>query len=541
MPLTNNVMIVRHKLLTNLIKLWKDNQLVERIDRLPIELSPRTSRVLGRCCVHKERAVWKYKSFPLMGFDMSDETDELTPLSEYARKALERKGQQQKDNILCVIDEACSSCVQTNYEITNLCKGCVARACATNCPKNAIEFNRAGKAVINHDLCISCGICHSNCPYHAIVYMPVPCEEACPVKAITKDERGVEHIDESKCIYCGKCINSCPFGAIFEVSQVFDVLQRLREGEKMVAVVAPAILGQYNAPTEKVYGAIKAIGFEDVIEVAQGAMETIRNEGAELEEKIEEGQAFMTTSCCPSWVELANKHIPEMKPFISSTGSPMYYAARIAKEKHPDAQVVFIGPCVAKRKEARRDECVDFVMTFEEINSIFDGLGIEVETTDPFPIPFVSTRAAHGFAQAGGVMGAVQLFLADNNRPKVEGIQVSNLNKKNVSLLRAYAKSAKPRPSSSRSWPAKADVSRVPAPTTCTMPVNGNSRRNWLNAKSDGAMKELVDQLKRNRTLSPEELRLLLTDASPEEREYLHRAAREVAVCISETEFSFGG
>ena len=258
----------------------------------------------------------------------------------------------------------------------------------------------------------------------------------------------LEHMDDLK---PGKADIVPPDGVLLpettvafsEGDTVFDVLQRLREGEKMVAVVAPAILGQYNAPTEKVYGAIKAIGFEDVIEVAQGAMETIRNEGAELEEKIEEGQAFMTTSCCPSWVELANKHIPEMKPFISSTGSPMYYAARIAKEKHPDAQVVFIGPCVAKRKEARRDECVDFVMTFEEINSIFDGLGIEVATTDPFPIPFVSTRAAHGFAQAGGVMGAVQLFLADNNRPQVEGIQVSNLNKKNVSLLRAYAKSGK--------------------------------------------------------------------------------------------------
>ena len=75
----------------------------------------------------------------------------------------------------------------------------------------------------------------------------------------------------------------------------------------------------------------------------------------------------MTTSCCPSYIELTRKHIPEMQKYVSETGSPMYYAARIAKEKHPDAKVVFIGPCVAKRKEARRDECVDFVLTFEEV------------------------------------------------------------------------------------------------------------------------------------------------------------------------------
>lgn len=443
MSLSNNVMIVRHKLLTNLIKLWKEDRLVEHIDRLPIELSPRHSRVLGRCCIHKERAVWKYKSLPLLGLDMSDETDELTPLSEYARQALKRKGRTQKENILCVIDEACSSCVQTNYEITNLCKGCVARACASNCPKNAIDFNREGKAVINHDICVSCGICHSSCPYHAIVYMPVPCEEACPVGAISKDENGVEHIDENKCIYCGKCINSCPFGAIFEVSQVFDVLQRLRDGEKMVAIVAPAILGQYNISPDKVYGAILQIGFTDLIEVAQGAMETIRHEGTELGEKLAEGQPFMTTSCCPSYIELTRKHIPEMQKYVSDTGSPMYYAARIAKEKYPDAKVVFIGPCVAKRKEARRDECVDFVLTFEEVNSMFDGLGIDVATTDPFAVPFVSTQAAHGFAQSGGVLGAVQLFLADNHLSAVNGTQVANLNKKNVSLLRAYAKTGK--------------------------------------------------------------------------------------------------
>ncbi len=83
-----------------------------------------------------------------------------------------------------------------------------------NCPKDAIRFKKNGQAMIDHDTCVSCGICHKSCPYHAIVYIPVPCEEACPVKAISKDERGIEHIDESKCIYCGKCMNACPFGAI---------------------------------------------------------------------------------------------------------------------------------------------------------------------------------------------------------------------------------------------------------------------------------------------------------------------------------------
>ena len=349
MAFTNNVMIVRHKLLATLVKLWKEYSLIDEIDRLPIKLSPRKAKVMGRCCVHKERAVWKYKTFPLLGFDMSDETDELTPLSHYARLALERE-KNPKENIMCVIDEACSSCVQVNYVITNLCRGCVARSCYLSCPKDAIRFNSEGKAEIDHDYCISCGKCYANCPYHAIVYIPIPCENVCPVKAISKDENGIEHIDDSKCIYCGKCINACPFGAIFEISQVFDVLQSIRKGNKVVAMVAPSILAQFTVPIENVYGAIKAIGFTDVIEVAQGAMDTTVNEAHELMEKIKEGQPFMTTSCCPSYIQLAEKHIPEIKKYISTTGSPMYYTAKIAKEKYPDAKLVFIGPCIAKRK-----------------------------------------------------------------------------------------------------------------------------------------------------------------------------------------------
>ena len=332
--------------------------------------------------------------FPLLGYDMDDEKDELTPLSDYARRVVSRE-REPKDNIMCVIDEACSSCVKTNY------------SCSMNCPKHAITHDKKnhGQAVIDHDLCINCGKCYQSCPYHAIVYVPVPCEEACPVKAISKDEYGVEHIDESKCIYCGKCLNACPFGAIFEISQVFDVLNSIQAGESVVAMVAPSILGQFNTTKEKLYGAIKA----------------------------------MTTSCCPSYIQLVRKHIPDMAPFVSASGSPMYYSAQIVKEKFPDAKQVFIGPCIAKRKEAKENPNVDYVMTFEELGSVFSGYEIDFDKVEPYHVEYLSVKEAHAFGQSGGVAGAVQSFLGEN----VNFLKVAGMDKKNIALLKSYAKTKK--------------------------------------------------------------------------------------------------
>lgn len=96
MAFTNNVMIVRHKLLEKLVALWKENQLIEQIDRIPIEFSPRRSQPVGRCCIHKERAVTKYKSLPLLGWDMSDETDELTPCPNTLVRPLKEKKESKK-------------------------------------------------------------------------------------------------------------------------------------------------------------------------------------------------------------------------------------------------------------------------------------------------------------------------------------------------------------------------------------------------------------------------------------------------------------
>lgn len=444
MAYSNNVMIIRHELLSNLVRLWHHGKLVEGIDRVPIDMIPKYGKDRVRCCRHKERAVLKYKMLPLLGFDMTDETDELTPLSAYAEKAMSRR-EQIKENLLCVVDEACTSCVDIKYEVSNLCRGCVSQACYNACPKKCISFKRNGQSQIDHDECISCGKCHNACPYHAIVYIPVPCEESCPVKAISKDENGIEHIDESKCIYCGLCINACPFGAIFEISQVFDVLNSIQRGEQVVAIVAPAILAQYDADHRQVYSAIKSLGFSDVIEVAQGAMDTVSHEGAELIEKLESGQAFMTTSCCPSFYEAIDKHIPKLHDFVSDSKSPMYYTAERARAKYPDSKIVFIGPCVAKRKEVRRPgQEVDYVMTFEELASIFVGMDIDLKTFDSFEPEVTSVREAHGFAQNGGVMYAVQSYLRNHKATadkvdKISTEMICNLDRKMLMKLKSYA------------------------------------------------------------------------------------------------------
>jgi [FeFe] hydrogenase (group B1/B3) len=436
MAFVNNTMIVRRELMSRLIRYFKEETLLEEIDRIPILMSPKNSQPRGRCCIHKERAVLKYKMLPILGYRIDEEEDELTPLAEYARKAMNRT--QTNKTILTVVDEACTACVKTNYVVTNLCKGCVARSCYMNCPKNAITFMENGQAHIDHSKCINCGICKEACMYHSIVYIPVPCEEVCPVKAIQKDENGIEHIDESKCIYCGKCINACPFGSIYEVSQLFDILSAIKRGEKLVAIMAPSIMSQFNNTISEIASAVEKIGFVEAMEVAHGAMETTRREGAELQEKLESGQQFMTTSCCPSYVELVKKHLPEMKPFVSHTGSPMYYTIELAKEKYPDAKIVFVGPCVGKRKEVMDHPDIDYILTFEEIDTLFSGLEIEMEpagTREEAPMP------GRGFARAGGVISAIQQIYPQLG---IKPVSVANLNKKNIALLRAYAKGKAP-------------------------------------------------------------------------------------------------
>ncbi|WP_241558104.1 monomeric [FeFe] hydrogenase [Maribellus luteus] len=438
MGYTSNTHIIRRELLRQIVQLFADGRLEDEIDRIPIKMAPKRKPAQHRCCIHKERAVIKYKMFPLLGFTVDEEQDELTPLRYYAKQAKERPSL--KNEILTVVDEACTSCVKAQYVVSNLCRGCVARPCIMNCPKGAVSMQN-GQAKIDPASCINCGICKKQCQYHAIIHVPIPCEAACPVGAISKDEYGVERIDDEKCIYCGKCLVACPFGSIFEVSQIIDVMMAIRNEEHLTALFAPAIHGQFDLTTGQIESLLKEIGFNEVVEVADGARQTVIHESAEFAERIEHGQPFMTTSCCPSYVEAVDKHVPGLRPFVSDTPSPMMYAADIARKEYPGTKTVFIGPCIGKRKEARKNDKVDLVLSFEELNAMIVALDIDLGKLPDNEKRNNAKTLDRGFALSGGVAAAVK---AERPDIKIDELAINGIDKKALGMLKAYAKGKAP-------------------------------------------------------------------------------------------------
>lgn len=437
MAVTNQTMILRRELMTLMLKeLSKGtDELRKNIDRIPYIMRPRGGEV-SRCCLYKDRAMLKYRAMCILGFGVDDETDEMTTLAEYTDRALAREKVEQEP--LSVMTEACSACVKVNYVVTNMCRGCVGRACMMNCNKGAIRFEN-GQAHIMSEKCVNCGLCQKNCPFHAIVYMPVPCEEACPVGAISKDEMGKEHIDPKKCIYCGRCISACPFGAVMEKSHIIDIHKAIKSNRKVIAIVAPAIAGQFKAPLQDIMAAIGRLGFDEVREVAKGADMTTKNEAIEFIEKMEAGEPFMTTSCCPSYYMLAARHLPEVKPFVSHTRSPMIYSAQIEKEANPDAVIVFVGPCLAKRYEAYHDTNIDYVLSFEEVGTMFVANGVNPMEKSELQLDSSINPTSRGYAATAGVMHAVAVEIGD--RAEVRPIVIDGITKQSIRELKGYAKS----------------------------------------------------------------------------------------------------
>ncbi|WP_319562743.1 monomeric [FeFe] hydrogenase [Marispirochaeta sp.] len=436
--MNNNTVFLRIQLAKRFLQGIIHNNLPDIIDRIPVDLFPKKGNTY-RCCIFKDRAITRYRLMALLGFAIEDETDETRPLKNYVKEA-ESRTAVPEGPVLTLIDAACHSCPSGRHTVSNLCRGCPARNCASVCPRDAVSF-KDGKAVIDHEKCVNCGKCREACPYNAVVYTPVPCEAACPVGAIRKNEDGSAVIDHEKCISCGQCSINCPFGAVMERSHLHAIACDLQgeEDARPVALLAPAAAGQFPGSFNQLSAALRQAGFAAVVEVAFGAGETVRKEAEELAEHLKEGKP-LASSCCPAYTEAVRIHCPEFSPFISSAPTPMAAAAAWAKEQWPWRRTVFIGPCIAKRVEARRDSSADLVMTFEELASLLLALEIDVAEcpeTDADNPP--AERFERLFARAGGVSQAVLTHAGETLAREPEVLRIDGLDKKALAKFRLIA------------------------------------------------------------------------------------------------------
>ena len=258
---------IKREILVRIIKAFMSDNYEENVRLIPYDMRPKGSEVPFRCCIYKERAIIRSRTIAGLGFAMEDD-DEQTLLSDFAKKALERKHPEPEP--LTVLQNACKGCPSAKVFVTELCQNCVAKPCMRACRFGAIT-NDGQRSVIDNEKCKKCGLCMAACPYKAIVKTIVPCEEVCPVGAIAKGEDGLAHIDSEKCISCGKCVSACPFGAPHAKSQVIDILKNIKEGKEVIALIAPALIGHLPCKPEQIQDAFLKIGFSSVYEVAQGA------------------------------------------------------------------------------------------------------------------------------------------------------------------------------------------------------------------------------------------------------------------------------
>ena len=399
---------IRKKVFTEVARMAYAGRGYEGVDELPYTIVP-GDQPLHRESVFLERAIASERVRLAMGLNirpiqtrhlMTEGMDEAAVAEQYYTPPL-----------VNIIPYACHACPTNQYKVSNYCQNCIAASCQKVCPKDAISF-RNNRSYIDLDKCIRCGKCAKACPYNAIVHLERPCQVACGMDAIESDEQGRAKINQDKCVACGQCLVSCPFGAIVDKGQIFQVIQSIIKGDRVIAIVAPAFIGQFgkHSTPGKFIAAMKKLGFARIVEVAVGADMCTVEEAKDFMEKVPSQQRYMATSCCPAWHSMIHKLFPGEVDNISMTLTPMVLTARLMKKKYPDCKVVFVGPCAAKKLEAMRENIrsdVDFVLTFEELQGMFEAKEIDFETIEPMDDLNEGTAAGRGFAVSGGVAGAV--------------------------------------------------------------------------------------------------------------------------------------
>ena len=239
------------------------------------------------------------------------------------------------------------------------------------------------------------------------------CIDSCIFDAIEKIH-GKIYIDPQKCTGCGACVDVCKMGRLIANKEIYPVLDMLCDRDREVyALIAPAFVGQFGkeATVGKLRSAFKRIGFFGMVEVAAFADILTLKEALEFDRHVQKKGDFQLTSCCcPVWISMIRDIYKDLAGHVPGAVSPMIAAGRVVKKLHPDAVTVFIGPCLAKKREAREpdiSDAIDYVLTFQEVLDFFEAFNLDPAALAEDEREH-SSKAGRIYARTSGVSEAVK-------------------------------------------------------------------------------------------------------------------------------------
>ena len=242
------------------------------------------------------------------------------------------------------------------------------------------------------------------------------CIRHCPVKSI-RFSGNQAHIIGNECILCGQCFVVCPQNAKEISSETEKVRVLIQSGAPVVVSLAPSFIANYDGVgITAMKKALKKLGFYDVEETAIGAS-IVKTEYEKM--MAAEDRDVIISSCCHSVNLLIQKYFPKEIPCLADIMSPMQAHAADIKKRIPDAKVVFVGPCVAKKDEAEYYEgLVDGVLTYEDLAKWMEteNISIERETdSDEF-------SRARFFPTTGGILKTMAK-VSDYTYMAIDGVE----------------------------------------------------------------------------------------------------------------------
>ena len=273
---------------------------------------------------------------------------------------------------------------------------------------------------------------HLDCILHPEKYAPVlkwekcdcgfkehsKCINSCDFGALEVNDDGNIYIEKDKCVGCGRCIEVCEKNRFKPSKDIIPVLNTIRLNNRPVyALIAPAFIGQFgnDITAGKLRSAFKKIGFEGMVEVSLFADILTLKEALEFDKNIKEESDFQLTSCCcPVWIKMIKRIYSTLIPHVPPSVSPMIACGRVIKKLIPQAITVFIGPCLAKKAEAREpdiNDAIDYVLTFQEVDQIFNLMNIDFKNLVDVDKEH-SSKSGRIYARSGGVSEAVNRTLS---------------------------------------------------------------------------------------------------------------------------------